>query len=299
MSGNGQCAIETVGLTKKYGSQVAVDELDLKVPTGSVFAFLGRNGAGKTTTIRILLDLLDRTRGEARVLGLDCIKDSLRIKQRIGYVAEGQKMYDWMKIDEIIWFCKGFYQAWDDAFAAELKDKLELPGEKKVGQLSRGMQGKLGLLLAMAYRPELLILDEPTAGLDVVVRRDFLEGVIELIQEEGRTVFFSSHLVHEVERVADWVGVIERGKLVWCSSMDDLKKSVKRLVLTFDNIPGPFNTIPGLLSVENGGRQAAITVRDFSDETLAKARQLDPSNVTVQDMNLEDIFVALVGRAEE
>ena len=299
MSNNGKNAIETVGLTKRFGRQLAVDELMLRVPAGSVFAFLGRNGAGKTTTIRILLDLLNRTSGVARILGLDCVKNSQEIKKRIGYVAEGQKMYDWMKIDEIIWFCKGFYQGWDDAFAADLKDKLELPGSKKVGDMSRGMQAKLALLLAMAYKPELLILDEPTAGLDVIVRRDFLEGVIELIQQEGRTVFFSSHIVHEVERVADWVGIIDKGKLIWCSPMEELKSNVKRLVLSFDSIPSALSAIPGVLSIENAGRQSAVTVKDFSEVTVAAAKSLNPTDLSVQDLNLEDIFVAMVGHAED
>ncbi|MDO8586030.1 MAG: ABC transporter ATP-binding protein [Armatimonadota bacterium] len=298
MSSNGKSAIETFELTKRFGKHPAVDHLSMRVPAGSVFAFLGRNGAGKTTTIRILLDLLDRTSGEARVLGLDCVKNSLEIKKRIGYVAEGQKMYDWMKVDEIIWFCKGFYPNWDDAFAAELKNKLELPGRSKVGELSRGTQAKLALLLAMAYRPELLILDEPTAGLDVLVRRDFLEGVIEIVQEEGRTVFFSSHIVHEVERVADWVGVIDNGGLIWCSTLEELKSSVKRLVLGFDTPPSA-PRIPNMLSHEHSGRQLAITVRDYSEETLAAAKALGPKDLAVEDLSLEDIFVALVGKPEE
>lgn len=298
MAKNGQYAIETEGLTKRFGRQIAVNDLTLKVPKGSVFAFLGRNGAGKTTTIRILLDLLNRSSGEAKILGLDCVKNSLEIKKRTGYVAEAQRMYDWMKVDEIIWFCKGFYADWDDALAAELKDRLELPGGKKIGQMSRGMQAKLALLLAMAYRPELLILDEPTAGLDVVVRRDFLEGVIELIQEEGRSVFFSSHIVHEVERVADWVGIIDKGRLIWCSPMDDLKSSVKRLMLCFDGPPASVNSIPGLLTAETAGRQCAVTVRDFTDDTIAAAKALNPTDLTVQDLGLEDIFVALVGKSE-
>lgn len=292
-------AIETRNLTKRFRKHMAVDDLTLSVPRGSVFAFLGRNGAGKTTTIRILLDLLDRTSGEARVLGLDCVKDSLKIKRRVGYVAEAQRMYDWMKVDEIIWFCKGFYPAWDDSFASELKRTLELPGKMKIGETSRGMQAKVALLLAMAHRPELLILDEPTAGIDVVVRRNFLEGVIELIQEEGRTVFFSSHIVHEVERVADWVGIIDRGRLVWCSTLEDLKSSVKRLVLTFDTPPPSVSPLPGVLSVEGAGRQSAITVRDFSEATLAAAGSLHPSDIVVQDLSLEDIFVALVGQPQE
>lgn len=302
MTNNGQYAIETVGLTKRYRRHMAVDELTMRVPKGSVFAFLGRNGAGKTTTIRILLDLLNSTSGEARMLGLDCAKHALDLRRRTGYVAEGQKMYDWMKVDEIIWFCKGFYSDWDDAFAEELKRKLELPGSKKVSELSRGTQAKLALLLAMSYRPELLILDEPTAGLDVVVRRDFLEGVIELIQEEGRTVFFSSHIVHEVERVADWVGIIDAGKLVWCSSMDDLKARVKRLILTFEKPSRDFRVGESwrmkILSVEHSGRQSMVTVRDFDETTLEAAKLLKPVDMRVEALSLEDIFCAMVGEHE-
>lgn len=300
MTSNEHYAIETCELSKRYRRQMAVDHLNMQVPKGSVFAFLGRNGAGKTTTIRILLDLLDPTSGEARMLGLDCVKGAMELRKRIGYVAEGQKMYDWMKVDEIIWFCKGFYEKWDDAFATELKDRLELPGNKKLSELSRGTQAKVALLLAMAYRPELLILDEPTAGLDVVVRRDFLEGVIELIQEEGRTVFFSSHIVHEVERVADWVGIIDAGKLIWCSSMDDLKAKVKRIVLTL-NTPSPnFEVGEGslILSVEHNGRQSVVVVQNYCEETLTAARVMKPIDIRVEDMSLEDIFCAMVGERE-
>jgi ABC-2 type transport system ATP-binding protein len=291
-------AIETVGLSKRFGRQLAVDNLSLQVPAGSVFAFLGRNGAGKTTTIRMMLNLLPRTSGEARLLGLDSARDVLEIKRRTGYVAEAQRMYDWMKVDEIIWFCKGFYRTWDERLAADLKLKLQLPGDKKVGQLSRGMQAKLALLLALAPNPELLILDEPTAGLDVLVRRDFLESVVALIQEEGRTVFFSSHLVHEVERVADWVGLLDHGKLIWCSTLEDLKAKVKRLVLTFDSILPPLDRLPNALTVETAGRQAAVVTSDFSDEVLAAVKRANPTAVRVQDLSLEEIFVALVGEPE-
>lgn len=303
MINNKQYAIETIDLTKRFHKQTAVDNLTMRVPKGSVFAFLGRNGAGKTTTIRILLDLLDRTSGEARILGKDCVKNGLEIKKHIGYVAEGQKMYDWMKVDEIIWFCKGFYSDWDDKLAGELKAKLDLDqhGNKKVGDLSRGMQAKLGLLLAMAYRPDLLVLDEPTAGLDVVVRRDFLEGVIELIQEEGRTVFFSSHIVHEVERVADWVGIVDHGSMIWCSTMDDLKASVKRIILTFNETPKTFN-VKGLddniLSTEHSARQSAVVVKDFSQQVIDAVKIMKPTDLRVEDMDLEDIFVAMVGESQ-
>jgi len=292
--------IHTRELTKRFGRTRAVDALNLQVPRGSVFAFLGRNGAGKTTTIRMLLHLLDKTAGEARVLGLDSVRDTLEIKRRVGYVGDGQMMYDWMRVDELIWFCRGFYPRWDGAFADELKMKLELDGRMKVSALSRGQQAKLALLLAMAYRPELLILDEPTTGLDVLVRRDFLEGIISLIQEEGRTVFFSSHLVHEVERVADWVGIIDHGRLIRCTTLEALKQEVRRLVLAFETPPAELaRALPGVLQVEAAGRQAAVLVEGFGEATLAAARALKPAHLEVEDLGLEDIFVALVGRAEE
>ena len=290
-------AIETSGLTKLYGKKRAVDYLKLQVPKGSVFAFLGRNGAGKTTTIRMLLNLLDRTSGEASVLGLDPARSDIEIKRRVGYVAEGQRMYDWMTVSQIAWFCAGFYPTWDNAYATELIKQLELSPNEKLKNLSRGTQAKVALMLAMAYRPELLILDEPTAGLDVVVRRDFLEGVIDLIQQEGRTVFFSSHLVHEVERVADWVGIIDNGKLIVCKPLEELKASVKRICLTFEDAP-PKLDLDGLLCTETAGRQTRLTVNGFSENTLVQLKRYNPRSVDVEDLPLEDIFVAFVGEKE-
>ncbi|MHB9023798.1 MAG: ABC transporter ATP-binding protein [Armatimonadota bacterium] len=289
-------AIQITGLTKRFGKKRVVDDLTLQVPRGSVFAFLGRNGAGKTTTIRMLLDLLDRTAGQAQILGLDCVKGSREIRRRVGYVAQNEELYDWMTVDQLIWFCKGFYPTWDDALAAEMQGKLELPGKTKIRALSRGKQAQLALLLALAYRPELLILDEPTAGLDVVVRRDFLEGVIELVQEEGRTIFFSTHLVHEVERVADWVGILEEGKLIYCAPLDELKSRTRRLVCKFDTPPPTPPQLPGLLQAELVGKEWLLTVGNYDDATLAAAQALGPSLVTLEDLSLEDIFVARVGK---
>lgn len=274
-----------------------MDHLDLQVPQGSVFAFLGRNGAGKTTTIRILLNLLDRTSGEAHVLGLNPARHDIEIKRRVGYVAEAQRMYEWMTVSQLAWFCSGFYPTWDCEYAAELMKAMDLPPNERLKNLSRGTQAKVALLLAMAHRPELLILDEPTAGLDVVVRRDFLKGVIDLIQQEGRTVFFSSHLVHEVERIADWVGIIDSGRLIMCKPIDELKASVKQVNLTFEDTP-PNIRLDGILSTEAAGRQVRLTVQNFSDAILDKVREYTPRSVEVEDMSLEDIFVALVGEKE-
>lgn len=294
---NNEFAIETRGLTKKFRKRVAVDQLNLTVPKGCVFAFLGRNGAGKTTTIRMLLNQLDRTSGEVSVLGFDPAREDMEIKKRVGYVAEQQRMYEWMTVSQLSWFCSGFYPTWDHAYEKELMNHLDLSPKDKLKNLSRGTQAKVALLLAMAHRPELLILDEPTAGLDVIVRRDFMEGVIELIQQEGRTVFFSSHLVHEVERVADWVGIVEGGRLIECKPIDELKASIKRISVVFeDSIPTI--KVPGLLTSETAGREIRLTVRDFSESTLAAIKSYKPISAHVNDMSLEDIFVACVGEKE-
>lgn len=290
-------AIETRGLTKRFGRNEAVDGLNLRVPNGSVYAFLGRNGAGKTTTIRMLLNLLDRTSGEAHVLGLDPRRKDTEIKRRVGYVAEGQRMYNWMTVRRLAWFCSGFYPTWDHDYEQQLMKHLELSPDDKLGNLSRGTQAKVALLLAMAHRPELLILDEPTAGLDVVVRREFLEGVIELIQQEGRTVFFSSHLVHEVERVADWVGIVRSGKLIVSMPIEELKASVKRISAVFEGDP-PTVRMENVLCGERSGRQVSLTVQDYTAATLDSVRALNPQSIEVEDMSLEDIFVALVGEKE-
>jgi ABC-2 type transport system ATP-binding protein len=291
--------IETHNLTRIFGKKIAVDNLSLKVPRGSVFAFLGKNGAGKTTTIRMLLNLLEKSSGEIKVLEMDPATNDIDIKRRIGYVGDGVEMSEWMKVREIIWFCKGFYEDWDDEFATDLQEKLELDSETIVKNLSRGEQAKLALLLSMAYRPELLILDEPTAGLDVVVRRDFLEGIIELIQQEGRTIFFSSHIVHEVERVADWVGIIDAGKMVCCLPLLELKENVKRISMTFDDKVPDLSSIPHLLSFESTGRQPSIIVSHFNDATMSALKQLKPVSMDVIDLSLEDIFVAIAGKPEE
>ena len=204
--------IQTADLTKRFGKNTAVDSLSLAVPEGTVFGFLGRNGAGKTTTIKMLLGLLPRTSGSASVLGLDSARKSLDIKRQVGYVPEQHHMYRWMTVDQLMWFCKAFYPTWDDAECARLLERFKLPGDKKIRQLSRGMIAKTALTLALAHDPKILILDEPTGGLDVIVRREFLESIVRLIQERGKTVFISSHLLADVERVADQVAILREGR---------------------------------------------------------------------------------------
>jgi ABC-2 type transport system ATP-binding protein len=218
-----QPAIRIEGLTRRFGRRLAVDHLSFEVPAGSVCGFLGRNGAGKSTAIRMMMNLLDPTAGRAMLLGLDSRRDHQALMQRVGYVGDAPTPYDWMKVRELIWFTAGFYPRWNHARIDGLLDRFGLEREQKVRHLSRGMQAQLMLLLALGGDPELLILDEPATGLDVVVRRDFLESIIQLMQNDGRTVLFSTHLLHEVERVADQIVIIEDGRLLKQGSVDDIK----------------------------------------------------------------------------
>lgn len=207
-------AIQTDGLTRRFGRTFAVQEVDLRVPAGSVYGYLGRNGAGKTTTIQMLMGLLSPTSGHLSVLGLDPFKSDVAMKRLVSYVPERVGLPDWMTVANLIAFGAGVHPHWDGALAEELRRRLELPADQRLSQLSRGMQGKAALLLALAPRPKLLILDDPTLGLDVVVRREFMESIVAALSDLGTTVFFSSHILDDVERVADWVGILHQGRLV-------------------------------------------------------------------------------------
>jgi ABC-2 type transport system ATP-binding protein len=287
--------IETEALIKKFGRQVAVDGVDLRVPRGSVYGFLGRNGAGKTTTIKMLLGLLPFKKGTGRVFGLNSRKHGVKIRQITGYVPERHHMYGWMKIKEIVKFVSRFYPTWDHEYAESLLDRFKLPRDKKIKSLSRGMEAKVALTLALAHRPELLVLDDPTMGLDSIVRKEFLESIVQVIQEEGRTVFFSSHIIEEVERVADHVAIISEGRLKVQKPLDELKKSMKRIRLIFsDGVPESdlFGT-EDILKREVSDREIMLTVNNFSPEFTDQFRIINPSSVEVHDLTLDEMFFAL------
>ena len=292
-----ETAIAMAGLTHRFGKRAAVEDLHLKVPTGSVCGFLGRNGAGKTTTIRILMNLLSPTSGQVEVLGLDPGRDALALRRQVGYVAENPVMYGWMKVRELAWFTGRFYDTWNRGRVEGLIDRFGLDREQKVKHLSRGMNAQLALALALGHEPRLLILDEPASGLDVVVRRGFLESIIGLIQEEGRTVFLSSHLVHEVERVADRVAVIEQGRLVAEGPVDDVKQSVKRVAVRMPEGAGPLTGVPGLREEQGSGAQRLLTVVGYGGEQTALIEAQGGRIVEVEDLGLEDAFVAYVHAA--
>ena len=292
-------AIVIDGLSKRFGKSAAVDHLSLEVPRGTVFGFLGRNGAGKSTTIRILMNMLAPTAGRVEVLGLNPQKDELQIKQQVGYVSDNPVMYEWMKVREIAWFTGQFYERWNREKVEGLIERFGLDPEQKVKHLSRGMNAQLALALTLGHDPELLILDEPVSGLDVVVRQDFLESIIHAIHEEGRTVFLSSHLVHEVERVADRVAIIDQGKLVVEDEVDQLKARIKKVLVRVEE-GFDAERIAGIRDVHGEGRQLLLTVADFGQDKLDLIEAGGGHVVEVIDLGLEECFVQYVGqRARE
>ncbi|HEX8291198.1 MAG TPA: ABC transporter ATP-binding protein [Pyrinomonadaceae bacterium] len=292
-------AIETRGLGRRFGKFEAVKNVSLKVPRGTVFGLLGVNGAGKSTIIKMVMGHLRPTAGEVRVLGRALGEDLLGIRRRVAYVSENRYMYDWMTVEESIRFTRAFHETWDDRKAADLLKRFSLPAGKKVRQLSRGNRARLCLLLALSFNPELIILDEPTSGLDPIVRRDFIENIVAEIAEEGKTVLFSSHIVEEVERVADYVGIMDEGELLMVSTVDDIKLSYKRVRYATNGTRPEVAGVPGVLMVENGRHEQVLTVHGFGDETLQLLGERGVKNPEVLPISLEDVFVNSVRAQRE
>jgi ABC-2 type transport system ATP-binding protein len=212
-------------LTRRFGANTALESASLSVPRGAVYGLVGENGAGKTTLIKHILGLLRAQRGSVRVFGLDPVADPVRVLSRIGYLSEERDLPGWMRVDELIRYSRAFYPGWDDAYAEELRQSFALDASATVKNLSKGQKARVGLLVALAYRPELLVLDEPSTGLDPVVRRDILDAIIRTIADEGRTVLFSSHLLDEVERVADHVTMMSHGRIVLSAPLAAIRES--------------------------------------------------------------------------
>jgi len=221
----GESVVEVSGLTRRFGAKAALASVSLTIPRGTVYGLVGENGAGKTTLIKHVLGLLRAETGTVRVFGRDPVEDPVGVLSRVGYLSEQNDLPGWMRVDELMRYSRAFRPTWDDAYAEELRAAFALDPAAKVGSLSRGQGARLGLLVALAYRPELLVLDEPSSGLDPIVRRDILEAVVRTIAHEGRTVLFSSHLLDEVERVADRVTMITRGRVALSGPLAALKEA--------------------------------------------------------------------------
>jgi ABC-type multidrug transport system ATPase subunit len=220
-------AIAVSQLTRRFGAKTALDSVTLEVRRGGIHGLVGANGAGKTTLIKHILGLLRAESGTVRVMGRDPVADPVGVLSRIGYLAEENDLPGWMRLDQLLRYTRAFYPAWDDAYAEELRETFALDAAAKVKDLSKGQKARAGLLIALAYRPEILVLDEPSSGLDPIVRRDIVGAVIRTIGEEGRTVLFSSHLLDEVEQVADHVTMIREGKVVLSAPLRSIKESYR------------------------------------------------------------------------
>src|SRR5881396_1619160 len=220
-----ESVVHVSDLTRRFGATTALARVSLSLPRGAVYGLVGANGAGKTTLIKHLLGLLRAQSGSVRVFGLDPVADPVGVLSRIGYLSEENDLPGWMRVDELIRYSRAFYPAWDDTYAEELRRTFALDPAAKIKTLSKGQKARTGLLIALAYRPELLVLDEPSSGLDPIVRKDILSAVIRTIADEGRTVLFSSHLLDEVEQVADHVTMINRGRVALSAPLDDMKQA--------------------------------------------------------------------------
>jgi len=294
-----EIVLETQGLTKYYGATLAVDHLDLKVPRGCICGFLGRNGAGKTTAIKLMLGFLSPTAGSSKLLGCDSTALTPEIRQRIGYVTEGHRLFRWMSIGDLERFQRVFFpEQWDKKLFADMIEYFELSRKKKIKHLSNGQRAQVSLSLALAPKPELLIMDDPTLGLDAAIRRQFLEGMIELIMRQGRTVLFSSHILADVERVADRIAVIDRGVLRANCSLEEFRAAVKKVIFSFaDSVPAQID-IDGVLHCRRSEKQLELTLVGTEEARIAEwAKSAGAEEYHTAKMNLEDQFIEFTAPA--
>jgi ABC-2 type transport system ATP-binding protein len=284
-------AVSVQHLRKAFGPHVVLDDVSFEVPTGQTFALLGRNGVGKTTMIRTLLGLLPADAGKIQVAGCDPATQPIELRRRVGYLAEDQSMYAWMTAHELCRFLEPFYRQWDRTLASSYLKRFEIPHNVRIERLSKGQTVKLGLAVALAHSPQVAILDDPALGLDSVSRKEFNRDLVEHLQAEGRTVIYSSHLLDEVEAVADVVAILDQGRIIRQGPTETLRDEVQRMILPRDVVqrrPPPV----GLLDARRQGEQFEIVV----DGAPRFIEELTSTGLTVEatGMSLDDIFEAFV-----
>lgn len=303
MSSQTSPPIEVRGLTKRYRDKTAVDGIDFAIEPGTIFAYLGPNGAGKTTTIQCLTDIQRPTSGEARLFGVDSRKLGSEEFQRIGYVSENQKLHEWMTVQQLLDYCRPLYPNWDEPFCQQLLAQFELPRDQKIKSLSRGMKMKAALVSSLAYRPEILILDEPFSGLDPVVREDFIEGVLELTAGGDWTIFVSSHDIDDVERLADRVAILDEGKIILDESADSLRDRFRKLSFGLADADAQIpDALPAAwLRPRAASRRVELVESSFEPNGLEeRIREFWPeaTGVEAERMTLKEIYLAIIRSAK-
>jgi ABC-2 type transport system ATP-binding protein len=289
------CILDVQDLTKSYGSNVACDRVSFRIRRGQTFGLLGPNGAGKSTLIRMLMGLTPFDSGAITLFGRETHLSSPEMRQRVGYVPELHYIYRWMSVASVIDFASKLYERWDSDLAEDMLSRFELPMKARVGSLSKGMTAKLGLVIALAHNPEFLILDEPASGLDPIIREDFLESVLQNHTCRGRTILFSSHHVDDVERVADEVGIMVKGRLAIRGSVDELRNRIKRIRMVLPDGKLPVHVPPSVYNQRLVRRDWIVTAHSFS-EALVDELQTENNalHCEVMDLNLEEIFKDVV-----
>jgi ABC-2 type transport system ATP-binding protein len=286
--------IETQGLLKSFKGLNALNGLNLSVPAGSIFGFLGRNGAGKTTTIKLLMGFLKPNGGNARIFGLDATDAAagVEIRRRVGLVTEDKDLYPYMTVEQIIRFTRRFFPKWRDDLDQRYLKLFDLPPRRKISDLSKGMRSKLMLLLGISHGAELLILDEPTEGLDPVAVEEMLRELVGISGAGGTTIFFSSHQLEEVEQIAEHVCIIDRGTAIVTGSLDDLKAQYQRLRIVLDEeLPAAIHWVDGVETVRQEGRTVEILASRNVDAILSQARSLPGASVERFPVTLKEIFM--------
>jgi ABC-2 type transport system ATP-binding protein len=290
-------AIVANGLTRYFGNKCAVDGLSFRVPRGSVFAFIGRNGAGKTTTIRMILGLLEPTRGWSAILGHDSTALPPEVRARIGYMAEGHPVYAWMRAGQYGRFQSGFYRHWNASVFSAVIDYFAIDPRTRAGDLSHGQRAGLHLAMTLAIEPEVLMLDDPATGLDPAARRSLLEAMIYFTRSRERTIFFSSHLLDDVERVADHVAVLDYSVLRCCCGVETFRDRVRQFAVRFrDEPPRDLPDFRGLLRVSRAEKELTLIVANPDGQTQRRLQALGAVAVDEQPLSLEDALIAYVGR---
>lgn len=289
-----EAVVAVAGLSRHFGLKTALAAVSVEIPRGSVLGLVGENGAGKTTLIRHLLGMLKAQAGSVRVFGLDPVADPVGVLSRVGYLSEQRDLPGWMRVDEFLRYTQAFYPDWDEHYAEELLGQFQLDPTQKMSTQSKGQQAKTGLLTALAYRPELLILDEPSSGLDPVVRRDILEAVIRVVADEGRTVLFSSHLLEEVERVADQIVMLQHGRVVLRGRTDEVRRDHISAVLAFGQPQTAAPVLAGAQTIAGHGSEWNVLYCGSRPDLEQAALKLGARVIQERTPSLDEILVARV-----
>jgi len=288
--------VQIQGVTRQFGDLKALDNIDFTVTPGCVHGLVGANGAGKTTLIKHVLGLYKAKTGNVRVFGLDPVRNPVEVLVRIGYLSEERDLPEWMRIHELMRYTQAYHPKWDMDYADTLIKTFQLDPRQKIKTLSRGQRAQTGLIAAVAHRPDLLLLDEPSSGLDAIVRKDILKEVVRAVADDGRTALFSSHLLDEVERMSDVITMIHGGKIVLHGELDAIKESHQLLNIHFPEAPKKMPRIPGALSMEGYENDYQAVCNGELEQAKAAIQSMGGEIADARNASLEEIFVARVGR---